>query len=325
MYIILETLTLIFTKTIESTRLAAEYGYDEWLVGRFLEYVPSVKDFLPKMERPPTQYIRVNTLKTSRDDLHARLRSKGFELKSTVLPEVLAIERAGLATGATTEYLLGHYYIQDLSSCMAVDALDVAEDQTVLDVAAAPGGKTTFIAQKMRNTGAIIALEPNSIRARSMSFNIARCGVYNTCIFRMNGLAAGNFETKFDRVLLDAPCSCEGVIAKDITRKTSHTPQDIEDCSRMQQILIEAAARSVKPGGVLVYSTCSFAPEENEMIVDGLLQKFSNIRVEPTRYGSGGLSKFGTMTFDGQLKNARRLYPHIHDTTGFFIARLRVN
>jgi NOL1/NOP2/sun family putative RNA methylase len=325
MHVTIQRLTLIFPTTIESASLAAKYGYDEWLIGRFLEYVPATKDFLSKIERPPTQYIRINTLKTSRDDLRGRLQSKGFELKSTVMPEVLAINKAPLATGATTEYLLGHYYIQDLSSCMAVDALDVEEDQIVLDVAAAPGGKTTFIAQKMKNSGAIIALEPNARRARSISFNLARCGVYNTCIFRMDGLEADKFEMKFDRVLLDAPCSCEGVIAKDITRKTSHTPRDVDYCSRIQERLIEAAARSVKPAGLLVYSTCSFAPEENEMVVDGLLQKFSNITVEPIRYGSGGLTKFGNMTFNSQLKNTQRLYPHIHDSTGFFIARLRVN
>jgi tRNA (cytosine40_48-C5)-methyltransferase len=325
MHVTCQRLTLIFPTTIESASLAAKYGYDEWLIGRFLEYVPATKDFLSKIERPPTQYIRINTLKTSRDDLRGRLQSKGFELKSTVMPEVLAINKAPLATGATTEYLLGHYYIQDLSSCMAVDALDVEEDQIVLDVAAAPGGKTTFIAQKMKNSGAIIALEPNARRARSISFNLARCGVYNTCIFRMDGLEADKFEMKFDRVLLDAPCSCEGVIAKDITRKTSHTPRDVDYCSRIQERLIEAAARSVKPAGLLVYSTCSFAPEENEMVVDGLLQKFSNITVEPIRYGSAGLTKFGAMTFNSQLKNTQRLYPHIHDSTGFFIARLRVN
>jgi NOL1/NOP2/sun family putative RNA methylase len=318
-------LTLIFPNTIESATLSAKYSYDEWLVSRFLKYVPEAKNFLSKMERPPTQYIRVNTLKTSALDLQGRLHSKGFKLKSTTMPEVLAVDNAPIATGATIEYLLGHYYIQDLSSCMAVDALDVGEDQTVLDVAAAPGGKTTFIAQKMKNSGAIIALEPNARRARSMSFNIARCGVYNTCILRIDGLEAGKFESKFDRVLLDAPCTCEGVIAKDITRKTSHTPQDVDYCSRMQERLIQAAAKSVKPAGILVYSTCSFAPEENEMVIDGLLQKFSNIRVEPIGYGTAGLTIFGDMNFDSQLKNARRLYPHIHDTTGFFIARLRVN
>jgi tRNA (cytosine40_48-C5)-methyltransferase len=321
-------LTLIFPESVESASLAAKYGYDEWLVSRFLEYVPRIEDFLSKMERPPTKYIRVNTLKTTREELEGRLRSKGFQLESTVMPEVLAVIKAPLAIGATTEYLLGHYYIQDLSSCLAVDALGVSEGETVLDVAAAPGGKTTFIAQKMNNTGAIIALERNERRARSMSFNIMRCGVYNTSIFRMDGLQAHKFEMKFDRVLLDAPCSCEGVIAKDNRRKTSHTPQDVDYCSRMQDKLIDVAARCVKPSGILLYSTCSFAPEENEMVVDRLLQEFkNNITVEPISHGrsSRGLTKFGDCRFDRQLNNAIRLYPHIDDTTGFFIARLRVD
>jgi NOL1/NOP2/sun family putative RNA methylase len=277
------------------------------------------------MERIPTQYIRVNTLKTTKAALIRRLHSKGFELKGTVIPEVLAVEKAPLMTGATNEYLLGHYYIQDLSSCMAVDALDIAPGQVVLDVAAAPGGKTTFIAQKMNNTGAIIAIEPNGKRARSMSFNLARCGVYNTCIFKMDALQGVNLEMKFDRVLLDAPCSCEGVIAKDPARKKNHTPQDVDYCSKIQERLIEAAASCVKTDGILVYSTCSFAPEENEMVVDRLLQNFSNITIEPIQYGTSGLTKFGNLEFGNQLENARRLYPHLHDTTGFFIARLRVS
>jgi NOL1/NOP2/sun family putative RNA methylase len=318
-------LTLIFPDSAESSILAAKYGYDRWLVGRFLEYVPDIHSFLDKMEKTPTQYIRVNTLKTSTEELEGRLRSKGFELKRTAIPEVLAVEKAPMATGATIEYLLGHYYIQDLSSCMAVDALDVSENQAALDVAAAPGGKTTFVAQKMKNTGSIVALEPNERRARSMSFNLARCGVYNTCILQIDGLQAEKLQMKFDRVLLDAPCSCEGVIARDATRKTSHTPQDVDYCSSRQDKLIEVAASVVKPGGILVYSTCSFAPEENEMVVDRLLQKFGGITVEPLEYGSTGLTSFGDMVFDSQLEKTRRLYPHIHDTTGFFIARLRVS
>ena len=315
----------MFPASVQSTRLATTYGYDEWLVSRFLQYVPEVKDFLSKMERPPRQYIRVNTLKTRKDELENRLRSKGFVLKSTILPEVLAIDKAPFAVGTTTEYLLGHYYIQDLSSCLAVQALDVREDQSILDVAAAPGGKTTFIAQKMKNSGSIFALEPNGRRARSMLFNIMRCGVNNTCILRMDGLQAEKFEIKFDRVLLDAPCSCEGIIAKDARRKTSHTPEDVDYCSRRQEKLIETAVKCVKPSGILVYSTCSFAPEENEMVVDRILQKLKNITVEPGLYGSRGITKFGKLRFDSQLKNSRRLYPHLHDSTGFFIARLRVN
>jgi len=322
---ILVTLVLLFRSSAESASLAAKYSYDEWLVSRFLQYVPEPLEFLSKMERPPTQYIRANTLKTQTDDLEAALRSKGFELKTTILPEVLSVVNAPFSLGATTEYLLGHYYIQDISSCMAVDMLDVQLGHTVLDMAAAPGGKTTYIAQKMSNTGSIVALETNRRRARSLSFNLMRCGVYNTCIFIMDGLQAGRLEAKFDRVLLDAPCSCEGIIAKDATRKTSHMPEDVDYCSQMQEKLIEAAAHCVKPSGVLVYSTCSFAPEEDEVVVDRLLQKFKNIVVEPGRYGNRGLTEFGDFTFGSQMSNTRRLYPHLDDCTGFFIARLRVN
>ncbi len=318
-------MTLIFPKSALSASLSSQYGYDEWLVSRFLEYVPDVRGFLSKMETKPTQYIRVNTLKTSRENLVQRLQLKGFELKSTTIPEVLAVTNAPIATGATTEYLLGHYYIQDLSSCMVVEALDITLDQVVLDVAAAPGGKTTFMAQRMNNRGLIIALEPNTRRARSMLFNLARCGVYNTSVFKMDAVHAGKFEMKFDRVLLDAPCSCEGVIARDPTRKTSHVPADVDYCSRIQEKILESVVRTVKPGGILVYSTCSFAPEENEMVVDRILQNFHNVTVEPIGYGSSGLARFGDMMFSDMLKNARRFYPHLHDTTGFFIARLRIN
>nr|MDP9016282.1 RsmB/NOP family class I SAM-dependent RNA methyltransferase [Thermoproteota archaeon] len=219
----------------------------------------------------------------------------------------------------------GQYYIQDLSSCIAVEALDIAPGQVVLDAAAAPGGKTTFMAQRMDNSGIIIALEPNAARARSMLFNLSRCGVYNTSIFKMDAMRAGIFEMKFDRVLLDAPCSCEGVIAKDPTRKRSHTPGDVDYCSGIQEKMVESAIRTVKPGGLLVYSTCSFAPEENEMIVDRLLQNFRNVTIEPIDYGSSGLVRFGDLVFHDDLKNARRFYPHLDDTTGFFIAKLRVN
>ena len=315
---------IIFPDSAESSSLAGKYSYDKWLVSRFLEYVPDVHDFLDKMEKPPTQYIRANTIKIEPDELKIRLESKGFSLKETLLPEVLAVQKAPMSIGATTDYMLGHYYVQDLSSCLAVDALDVKEKQTVIDIAAAPGGKTTFMAQRMKDTGCIVAIEPNERRARAMSFNLARCGVSNTCILQLDGTKADKLGMKFDRVLLDAPCSCEGVIAKDVTRKTSHTPTDVEVCSDRQQRMIESAAKLVKPGGLLVYSTCSFAPEENEMIVDWLLRKFDNIVIEPLDYGTNGLTRFNDMVFSDDLKNTRRLYPHIHDTTGFFIARLRM-
>jgi NOL1/NOP2/sun family putative RNA methylase len=315
--------TLLPPSTDLSRDLAKKYGYDEWLVSRFLCYVPEVKDFLAKMERAPTQYIRVNTLKASVDAVVERLSEKGFVLKGTVLPEVFSVQVAPMSVGSTTEYLLGLYYVQDLSSCISVDAMEVKEGQAVLDIAAAPGGKTTMIAQKMNNTGSILALEPSATRARSMSFNLARCGVSNTCVLKYEGQQVGSIQMKFDRVLLDAPCSCEGVIARDVSRKTSHEPSDVEFCSNKQEALIEAAALAVKPGGVLVYSTCSFAPEENEAVVDYLLQKRSDVSLEPLAVGIPGLTEFQELKFSSAVENSRRLYPHLHDTTGFYIAKLR--
>jgi len=313
-------LALLFSQSPRTDALARKYGYDPWLVSRFLQYVPDVEQFLEKMEKKPTQYLRVNTIKTDAQSLVRRLTEKGFALAQTVLPEVFAVEKAPMSAGATTEYMLGHYYLQDLSSCMAVEALDAHEGQQVLDMAAAPGGKTTLIAQKMGNTGCIIALEPSEKRARSMAFNLARLGVFNTCVYKMDGLDAGKLG-QFDRVLLDAPCSCEGVIAKDPTRKTSHAPEDVDYCSSRQEKMLEAAVRAVKPGGIVVYSTCSFAPEENEAVVESVAERLG-AAVEPFGHGEPGLDSFGDRKFKTG-KNTRRFYPHMHDTTGFFVARLR--
>ncbi|MFL6381292.1 MAG: NOL1/NOP2/sun family putative RNA methylase [Nitrososphaeraceae archaeon] len=316
--------TVIFPRTPESVKLAKTYGYDEWLISRFIEYVPDLDRFLETMNGHPNQYIRANTIKISNIELEKKLSSKGFQLKHTVIRDVFAVEKSPFPIGATTEYLLGYYYIQDLSSCIAVESLDVQEDQIILDMASAPGGKTTFIAQKMKNTGCVIALDINSARINSMVFNIARCGVMNSCIYKMDSRQVADLNIKFDRVLLDAPCSCEGVIIKDKTRKTSHTAQDVEYCVSNQMELIEAAIKVVRPGGLLVYSTCSFAPEENENIVNSTLDRF-DVKIEPVQYGIEGLTNFGDIRFHDDMKNTKRLYPHIHNTLGFYIARLRIN
>ena len=316
--------TFVFPNSSISSSFASQYGYHEWLISRFLQFVPDVKGLIEKMEMKPTLYIRANTLKIKTKDLKERLVSKGFELEDTILDDVLAVKKETFRTGATTEYLLGYYYIQDLSSCLAVDALDVRENQTVLDMASAPGGKTTYISQKMKNTGIIVALETNARRIRALLFNLRRCGVINTCIFKMDGNKAMDLNMRFDRVILDAPCSCEGIIAKDKARKTNHKPEDIEFCAARQSSLIETAVKVVKPGGLLVYSTCSFAPEENEIIVNLILEKLNNVEIEPISYGSEGLTNFGVLHFNPALKNTRRFYPHIHDTLGFYIAKLRL-
>jgi 16S rRNA C967 or C1407 C5-methylase (RsmB/RsmF family) len=193
--------TLTFAPTQQSLYLAEKYGYDEWMVNRFLHYVPNAKDMMERMQRPVKRYIRTNTLKTTSPRLVARLESKNFELKKTVLADVFEINvnNASISIGATTEYLLGHYYIQDISSCIAVEALDIKRNQAVLDMASAPGGKTTLIAQKMDNTGSIVAIESNPIRMKSLAFNLSRCGVINTALYRLDATACASLNLSFER------------------------------------------------------------------------------------------------------------------------------
>jgi NOL1/NOP2/sun family putative RNA methylase len=315
--------TITFSSTKESKELAKEYSYSEWVVNRFLHYIPDVYKFLKRMDKPARQYIRVNSLKISKTELKTRLVARGFELEDTSVEDVFSVKKAPHPVGATPEYLLGYYYIQDLSSCISVVAMNPKNDETNLDMCAAPGGKTTYIAQKMNNTGLLVAMEANKRRMNSILFNLSRCGVMNTCLYNMDALMASKLSLKYDKILLDAPCTCEGVIQKDVGRKTSHTPKDIEFCSTSQTKLVDTAVNLLKPNGSLVYATCSFAPEENELIVDHILQEY-NAEVIPIPYGSEGLTQFGDLKFNAKVKNTRRFYPHIHSTLGFYVAKIKI-
>lgn len=317
------------------------------MISRFLNFVPNTENLLEYTENnksPNYEYIRANNLKIESQKLKERLIEKGFSVKDTILKEVFKVEKTkeeeannteesrknnGLPSiGSTLEYLKGYYYIQDLSSCIAVDELEISgnnNSMTVLDMASSPGGKTTFIAQKMNNRGKIIACEPNSKRIPSLIFNLSRCSVKNTSIFNIFGEDVGKLAMSFDRILLDAPCTCEGIIIKDETRKKSRNLKDIEVCSNRQKKLIQSALYVLKPSGIMIYCTCSFAPEENEMIIDDLIRnnKDGNIEIMPLKYGVNGLTEFGNHQFKKDISKTKRLYPHIHNTNGFYIAKLR--
>lgn len=295
------------------------------MIGRFLEYMPDVEKCLAIMESPSSAFIRANTLKIDPKSLVSLLEARNIELEPTKLPEVYRVVCTSLPIGATPEYLAGLYYIQDISSCIAVEELDVLTDQLNLDMACAPGGKTTFMAQKMCNSGALCAIEHNPRRIPSVIFNLSRCGVLNTTLYNFDARSVGALNMKFDRVLLDAPCTCEGIISKDKTRKTSHDPSDIEELSRRQLEMLLEATKNTKPGGLIIYSTCSFAPEENEVVINELLEILGNsIIVEPVHSGLPGLTRFGDRRFHSILSRTARLYPHLHNTVGFYIAKLRM-
>ena len=202
---------------------------------------------------------------------------------------------------------------------------DVSSEDTVVDMCAAPGGKTTHLAQLMNNVGQLVAVEMDRERMKSLNYNLRRCGVQNTVVLNIDATKISKYDIYPDKILLDAPCSGEGVIREDPKRKTSKTPGDIKYMMRTQKRLLETAVRSVKPGGYIMYSTCSIAPEENEFVIQAALDNHDNLSIVPVNdnYGLPGFNRIFGVDLDLELLNARRYYPHVHDTEGFFYCLLQ--
>nr|XP_054768937.1 uncharacterized protein LOC129276577 [Lytechinus pictus] len=312
--------------------LMTYYSYNEFLITKIMDLFPlsELIEFLEANEvaRPVT--IRTNSLKTRRRDLAQALINRGVNLdpigKWTKVG--LVIYDSSVPVGATPEYLAGHYVLQGASSFLPVMALAPQEGEKILDMCASPGSKTTYIAALMKNTGMLFANDANKKRVNALVGNLHRCGITNTVISNEDGKSFPKVMGGFDRVLLDAPCSGTGVIAKDTAVKLSKDETDIQRCSHLQKELILAAIDSIdansKTGGYLVYSTCSIMVEENEWAVDYALKK-RNVKLVPTgiEFGQDGFSRFKARHFHPSLKLTRRIYPHTHNMDGFYIAKLK--
>merc|ERR1739844_138932 len=240
----------------------------------------------------------------------------------------LVVYSATVPLGDTPEYLAGHYILQGASSLLPVMALAPQEGERVLDMAAAPGGKTTHIAALLKNTGMVLANDANQARCKAVVGNLHRLGVTNTVVCSHDGRKLPKVMTGFDRVLLDAPCSGTGVISKDPSAKTSKDSSDIHLCSHLQKELVLAAidcldAKS-KTGGYLVYSTCSILPEENEAVVDYVLRK-RHCKLVPTGldFGVEGFTRYREQRYHPTMNLCKRYYPHTHNMDGFFVAKIK--
>uniref|UniRef100_UPI0037E8830F 28S rRNA (cytosine(4447)-C(5))-methyltransferase n=1 Tax=Semicossyphus pulcher TaxID=241346 RepID=UPI0037E8830F len=312
--------------------LCTYYSYNNFLIEKLIDLFPlsELVDFLEanEIQRPVT--IRTNTLKTRRRDLAQALINRGVNLDplGKWSKVGLVIYDSSVPVGATPEYLSGQYMLQGASSFLPVMALSPQEGELVLDMSSAPGGKTTYIAQLMRNTGVIVANDANADRLKSVVGNIHRLGVTNTVVSNYDGRQFPKVMGGFDRVLLDAPCSGTGVIAKDPAVKTSKDDTDIHRSAHLQKELILSAIDSVNAespsGGYLVYCTCSIMVEENEWVVDYALKK-RNVKLVPTGldFGKEGFTRFKERRFHPSLRLSRRFYPHSHNMDGFFVAKLK--
>ncbi len=295
-------------------------------------------------QKPLRKSMRVNTLKTSVARFEAWARRKGWQLSPVPwAPEAFYIDREdrSVALGKDLLHLLGHVYMQEAASMLPAALLDPQPGETILDMSAAPGSKTTFMAARMNNSGVIIANDVQEKRLWTLKSSLHRCGVINNIVTKKVGQwFMKNMTARFDRVLCDAPCTAQGTSRKDSDALVYCSPENIGKMARLQRELLEAAVHAAKVGGRIVYSTCTLTPEENEDVVMSILKKFDGqVEAVDPRVESGKWKleseffekaiadsiivqqkHFPLSTFNFPLL---RLWPHAFDTEGFFCAVLR--
>jgi NOL1/NOP2/sun family putative RNA methylase len=266
--------------------------------------------------------LRVNTLKISEPDLKKRLGKLGVKLEKIPFSKNGYYYTSKFSLGAITEYLLGYLYLQEAAAQLPALVLDPKPGELILDCCAAPGGKTTQMAQLMGNKGVIVAIEKKKHRMTALKTNIERTGTNNVIAYLMDANRLKYWDLKFDKILLDAPCS-----GNFITDKKWFNKRDLEGVKRsaeIQKSLIKSALSVLKKGGILVYSTCSLEPEENELNMDWMLKHF-DVEIEEIDLpiGSRGLSGVFGKRLNKSIANCRRFWPSHTKTQGFFIARIR--
>ena len=290
---------------------------------RYRDIVPDFEAFRAVQCLPLCNSIRINTLKIKRAQLLERLDGAGIGYQVfTWYPLGLKLDVVG--PGKTQENLLGYIHIQEELSMVPPIVLDPHPGEQILDLCASPGSKTTQISQMMNNRGLVIANEPSLGRVAPLRSNCERLGVLNVAVTRYDGR---NFPRgPFDRVLVDAPCSSEGRERKGpgvLARSSSKKSLDLQ---ALQIGLLKNALRLVKPGGVVVYSTCTYAPEENELVVQTCLDvaRLEKISI-PGLKECPGITEWNGDPLDNDLMNCARYYPHLNDAGGFFVAKIIKN
>ncbi len=287
---------------------------------RYREIIPEFERFLAVQSLSLPISARINTLKTDRSSLLERLEKQRIRYDSFgwyPLGLRLDLEKPG----KLLEYLLGYIHIQEEVSMVPPLVLDPKPGEEILDLCAAPGGKTTQISQAMENRGLVFANEPSLARIAPLRSNCERLGAVNVAITRYDGRRFP--DHLFHRVLVDAPCSSEGRARRDSDLLSRCSRRRSLDIQVLQIGLLRRAVRITRPGGVIVYSTCTYAPEENEQVVQKVLDE---ARLEqfslPGLQMCPGITEWEGERLDEDLKLCARYYPHINDTGGFFVAKL---
>ncbi len=294
--------------------LADYYSYPDWFVKYCLNEFKfeDTEKLLEDMNSPPTISFRVNYLKAKPDEIENELKKAGIKFSGgRYLKDFYHLEEGGLPPQGLIDE--GKIYIMDESAGMAVRVLNPRMEKTMLDMAAAPGGKALYAADKMRNDGMITAIDKSRKRLQLLLENSRRLGVNN-----INPVVADNLEftsRPFDRVLLDAPCTGWGNAGRHSDLRWSKTEEDVQTLFKVQSMMLDRSAKMVKPGGILVYSTCTIIRKENDEVVEEFLARNKGFELESTE-----------QFFDDKVVSERgflKTYPNVEGLTGAFAARMK--
>ena len=296
-------------------------------------YYPIVDDataFAAAASRPQPLFAWANTLRTTSRQLIDVLEPYGYTLTPLGWhPEAYRVrsQNADRRLGSHWAYLAGWFHIQEASSMIPALLLNPQPGERVLDLCAAPGNKTALMAQALGNRGTVVANDVFWERIRPLRSAIDRLGLLNVSVTCHDGTAYPRAAGEFDCVLVDAPCSCEGTSRRfpGILNRAAFQPMPKR--FHKQQLLLEAAIRRCRVGGRILYSTCTYAPEENEAVVDTVIKKLPGmVRILPASLpglnSAPGLTSWAGETFQASLRHTIRIWPHLNDTGGFYIALL---
>jgi NOL1/NOP2/sun family putative RNA methylase len=269
----------------------------------------------------PRQAIRINVSNANDKNLVEKLHTVGVQLEKVPFLETgYWVRSSKVSVGATAEYLLGLYSIQEAAAQIPATLFTAFKDKTVLDACAAPGGKTVQLADLMGNTGAIVALDVKKRRLAALSNHLERCHVSNTVVYHLDARRASRLNVKFDRILLDAPCS--GNFAADKAWFKHRTLQDVERNAKLQREILTEVVKCLSADGEIVYSTCSLEPEENEINMAWAI-KHLHLQIEKVDcYGQKGLTNVFGKRLDVSVEHCRRIWPA--ETQGFFVCKLKL-
>lgn len=293
------------------------------------EFVGDMLDqLLASYQRPLPESFRINTLKVEKETCLKLLKEEGVEAEPIPYTVDGYYAKPEGIVSVSLWHILGYVYVQGPVSILVTDLLEVEPGQLVLDLCAAPGSKTTHIAQKLAGRGVVVANDVSRSRIKALASNMQRCGVLNGVITLADGRGFGyRHRDFFDRVLVDAPCSSLGIGSRDWSVLKYWNPKNSRRLAHLQKSLLLSGYAAVKPGGILLYSTCTFYPLENEWVVNELLEKHSEAEVMPLCLKNiafeKGLQEWGSMRFSEEVVNTVRIFPFQSGAEGFYLAKIR--